>query len=62
MFFILSKVLGFFAIPSNLIMSIGILGLLLLPTRFARTGRRLAFASLVILAILVVGGIVLLLL
>jgi uncharacterized SAM-binding protein YcdF (DUF218 family) len=52
MFFILSKVLGFFAIPSNLIMSIGILCLLLLPTRFARTGRRLAFASLVILAIL----------
>ena len=52
MFFVLSKVLGFFAIPSNLVISIGILGLLLLPTRFARAGRRLAFASLVILAIL----------
>jgi uncharacterized SAM-binding protein YcdF (DUF218 family) len=52
MFFPLSKILGFFAIPSNLIICIGILGLLLLPTRFARTGRALAFASLILLAIL----------
>jgi uncharacterized SAM-binding protein YcdF (DUF218 family) len=52
MFFVLAKVLGFFAIPSNLVLSIGVLGLLLLPTRFARTGRRLAFASLAILAVL----------
>ena len=52
MFFVLSKVLGFFAIPSNLVISIGILGLLLWPTRFARAGRRLAVASLIILAIL----------
>jgi uncharacterized SAM-binding protein YcdF (DUF218 family) len=52
MFFVLSKVFGFFAIPSNFVISIGILGLLLWPTRFARAGRRLAAASLVILAIL----------
>jgi len=52
MFFSLSKILGFFAIPSNLVISIGILGLLLLPTRFARAGRALAFASLIVLAIL----------
>jgi uncharacterized SAM-binding protein YcdF (DUF218 family) len=52
MFFPLSKILGFFASPSNLIISIGILGLLLLPTRFGRAGRALAFASLVMLAIL----------
>ena len=52
MFFALSKILGFFAIPSNLVVSIGILGLLLLPTRFARAGRTLAFASLIVLAIL----------
>jgi uncharacterized SAM-binding protein YcdF (DUF218 family) len=52
MFFPLSKILGFFAIPSNLVICIGILGLLLLPTRFARTGRGLAFASLILLAIL----------
>src|SRR5712691_10413946 len=52
MFFILSKVLGFFAIPSNLVISIGLLGLLLLWTRFARAGRRLAAASLLVLAML----------
>lgn len=52
MFFILSKLLGFFAIPSNLVVLIGIVGLLLLPTRFARTGRWLAFVSLIVLAIL----------
>jgi uncharacterized SAM-binding protein YcdF (DUF218 family) len=52
MFFPLSKILGFFAIPSNLVVSIGILGLLLLPTRFARAGRALAFASLIVLVIL----------
>jgi uncharacterized SAM-binding protein YcdF (DUF218 family) len=52
MFFVISKVLGFFAIPSNLVLMVGILGLLLLATRFARAGRRLAFTSLVLLAIL----------
>jgi uncharacterized SAM-binding protein YcdF (DUF218 family) len=52
MFYVLAKVLGFFAIPSNLVLSVGILGLFLLPTRFARPGRRLAFASLAILAVL----------
>jgi uncharacterized SAM-binding protein YcdF (DUF218 family) len=52
MFFPLSKILGFFAIPSNLVIAIGILGLVLLPTRFARAGRALAFASLIVLAIL----------
>jgi uncharacterized SAM-binding protein YcdF (DUF218 family) len=52
MFFVISKVLGFFAIPSNLVMSIGIVGLVLLPTRFARAGRWLAVISLILLAIL----------
>ena len=52
MFFVISKVLGFFATPSNIVVSIGILGLLLLPTRFARMGRRLAFASVILVAIL----------
>jgi len=44
--------LGFFAIPSNLVILIGSVGLLLLPTRFARAGRWLAFVSLIFLAIL----------
>ena len=52
MFFVISKILGFFAIPSNLVISIGLLGVFLLPTRFARAGRRLVAASIVILVIL----------
>src|ERR1700719_2001451 len=52
MFFVLSKVLGFFAIPSNLTIGLGLLGVLLLRTRLARIGRWLAVASLVALAVL----------
>jgi uncharacterized SAM-binding protein YcdF (DUF218 family) len=52
MFFILSKVLGFFASPSNLMIVLGLLGVLLLPTRLARGGRRLMAASLIALAVL----------
>jgi uncharacterized SAM-binding protein YcdF (DUF218 family) len=44
--------LGFFAIPSNLVILTGIVGFLLLTTRFARAGRWLGFVSLIILAIL----------
>jgi len=52
MFFPLSKILGFFALPSNLVVVAGLIGALLLPTRFKRTGRVLVAASLVLLAIL----------
>src|ERR1700704_5575629 len=52
MFFILSKVLGFFAIPSNLVIVLGLLGVLLLATRLARIGRRLMVASLIALALI----------
>ena len=51
MFFYASKVLGFFAIPSNFIILVGIVGALLLRTRFARAGWGLAVASLVLLAV-----------
>lgn len=52
MFFPTSKILGFFALPSNLIMVIGIVGVLLLLTRFKRAGRALMLFSLLMLAIL----------
>jgi uncharacterized SAM-binding protein YcdF (DUF218 family) len=52
MFFVLSKVLGFFASPSNLMIVLGLVGVLLLPTRLARAGRRLMVASLIALALL----------
>jgi len=49
-FFVLSKTLAFFAVPSNLLMSIALLGILLMPTRFARGGRRLAAVGGLLLA------------
>lgn len=51
MFFVLAKVLGFFALPSNLLISLGILGIFLMLTRLARAGRRLAIVSIALLAI-----------
>lgn len=52
MFFPLSKILGFFALPSNFVTVLGLMGVLLLPTRFKRTARTLMVASLVLIAIL----------
>jgi uncharacterized SAM-binding protein YcdF (DUF218 family) len=51
MFFVLSKVLGFLAVPSNIILGIGVLGLLLFLTRFRRSGVRLMVACLLLLVI-----------
>lgn len=51
MFFALSKTLGIMLLPSNFLVVLGILGLILLATRFARTGRALVTASIVLLAI-----------
>ena len=51
MIFTLSKILGFFALPSNFLISIGILGLVLLCTRFRRLASWLVVTSLVLLAI-----------
>ncbi len=52
MFFVLSKLFGFFATASNLVIVLGFLGVLLMATRLARFGRRLAVASLIGLALL----------
>ena len=51
MFFTASKILGFFAIPSNLVMAFGLAGILLLPTRFFRAGRWVGVASRNVLAV-----------
>jgi uncharacterized SAM-binding protein YcdF (DUF218 family) len=50
MFFILSKTLGFFAVPSNLLMAVGLVGLALLLTRFRRLASWLIVTSLVLIA------------
>lgn len=51
MFFILSKILGFFTVPSNLLMAVGVVGLVLLCTRFTRLASWLIVTSLVLIAI-----------
>ena len=46
MFFALSKILGVFAIPSNLVIVLALLGAALVRTRFARAGWRLMVGGL----------------
>jgi uncharacterized SAM-binding protein YcdF (DUF218 family) len=52
MFFPVSKILGFFALPSNLVVVLGLVGVVLLATRWRRVGRRLLVTSLLLLAVL----------
>lgn len=51
MFFTLSKILGFFAFASNFLIAIGLIGLVLLSTRFARLASWLVVTSLVLIAV-----------
>src|SRR5580698_3925345 len=50
MFFVLSKTLGFLTVPSNFLMSIGLVGLVLLLTRLRRLASWLVVTSLVLIA------------
>lgn len=51
MFFIASKILGFFALASNLIMVLGLFGLALTATRLRRLGQALAATALIFFAV-----------
>jgi uncharacterized SAM-binding protein YcdF (DUF218 family) len=51
MFFTLSKTAGFFALPSNLLISIGVLGVILLCTQFRRIASWLIVTSVVLIAL-----------
>src|SRR5713226_262505 len=50
-FFFLSKTLGLMLLPSNFLIGVGIVGVILLLTRWAPLGRKLTVASVVLLAI-----------
>jgi uncharacterized SAM-binding protein YcdF (DUF218 family) len=50
MFFVLSKVVGFFLVPSNIMLSLGLAGVTLLAIGYARTGRCMLVASVVLIA------------
>jgi uncharacterized SAM-binding protein YcdF (DUF218 family) len=51
LFFVLSKTLGVMLMPTNLLVLLGVLGVLLLATRFAALGRGLLIASVLLFAI-----------
>lgn len=51
MFFILSKTLGAMLLPTNLLIGMGVVGAILLLTRFARLGRKLVIASVLLLVV-----------
>jgi uncharacterized SAM-binding protein YcdF (DUF218 family) len=51
LFFVLSKTLGYMMLPTNFLIGIGLVGIVLLATRLASLGRKLAIFSLVLLAI-----------
>jgi uncharacterized SAM-binding protein YcdF (DUF218 family) len=51
MFFWLSKLVGFFALPSNLLLSLALAGLVLGLTAYRGFGRKLVLASLLLLAV-----------
>jgi uncharacterized SAM-binding protein YcdF (DUF218 family) len=50
-FFVLSKTLGTMLLPINFLIGLGVLGAILLLTRYARLGRGLLVASVVLLAL-----------
>ena len=51
MFFALSKTLGIMLLPTNFLIVVGLVGAILLATRWASLGRKLMLASIVLLAI-----------
>jgi uncharacterized SAM-binding protein YcdF (DUF218 family) len=50
MFFALSKLVGFFVQPSNMLIAVGLLGVIVTQTRFSRGGQRMLVGSILTLA------------
>lgn len=51
LFFILSKTLGIMLLPTNFLIGLGVIGAILLATRFASVGRKLVMIAVVLLVI-----------
>ncbi|MBN8991585.1 MAG: YdcF family protein [Rhizobiales bacterium] len=51
MFFTLSKTLGYLLLPTNFLIGIGVVGAILLVTRFAALGRKLVISAVLLLVI-----------
>jgi uncharacterized SAM-binding protein YcdF (DUF218 family) len=50
MFFVLSKLIGFFLVPSNILVGLGLAGIVLLAIGYVRAGRWMLIASVVLIA------------
>jgi uncharacterized SAM-binding protein YcdF (DUF218 family) len=51
LFFVLSKTLGYMLLPTNFLIGVGVIGAILLVTRFASLGRKLVMVSVLLLVI-----------
>jgi uncharacterized SAM-binding protein YcdF (DUF218 family) len=51
LFFVLSKTVGFMLLPTNFLIGLGVIGAILLATRWARLGRRLMVFAFILLAV-----------
>ena len=51
LFFVLSKTLGIMLLPTNFLIGVGVVGAILMATRFASLGRKLIVLSIVLLAV-----------
>src|SRR5437899_12457072 len=51
LFFVLSKTLGYLLLPTNFLIAIGLVGAMLMFTRFASLGRKLVIAAVLLLVI-----------
>jgi uncharacterized SAM-binding protein YcdF (DUF218 family) len=51
LFFVLSKTIGYLLLPTNLLIGIGLVGAILMFTRFASLGRKLVIAAVLLLVI-----------
>src|SRR5262245_41425349 len=50
MFFVLSKLTGFFLVPSHILVGVGLAGIVLLAIGYVRAGRWMLIASIVLIA------------
>jgi uncharacterized SAM-binding protein YcdF (DUF218 family) len=57
MFYLASKILGFFVLPSNALVAAALLGAALTFTRFAKAGRRLALVALLLVLLCGLGPV-----
>lgn len=57
MFFVASKIFGFLTLPSNLLFTLALIGILLMATRFVKLGRVLLVGAVLLLVLVGLGPV-----